>query len=119
MPMALRDSSEGLGLRQCVLATSSAGVKIRHNLRRMRLDPGLPVLCLLPPVRSRCLLRASDHDAKTGGRVGPSPQCRFRALGPALNSLILVWVVSTAFAASSFFQDTRYTGFALNDAESD
>ena len=61
MPMALRGSSGGLGLRQCVLADAGVNfaVKVRHNLKRMRLDPGLPVLCLLGTTREVTVSAAS------------------------------------------------------------
>jgi hypothetical protein len=54
----------------------------RHE--RMRLGPGLPVSTIgMHADTARCLLQAPDHDAEIGRP--PSPQCRLRALGPALN----------------------------------
>ena len=68
------------GLRRLGRSTSPAIA--RHE--RMRLGPGLPVFTIgMHADTARCLLQAPDHD---GDWEAPSPQCRFRALGPALNT---------------------------------
>ena len=63
------------------------GVKVRYNLKRMRLGPGLLASAVF--VATREVSAASFWPRCEDWALGrPLPQCRFRALGPALNTAL-------------------------------